>query len=230
MARVLITGAGRGIGLQLVKEFIERGHEVIGTVRSLQGKENINRLSEECGREVEVYEVEVTSKESVEQFSNHLNNREIDILINNAGVIGGDNQEVTGFDFAEWSKTFEVNAVSPMRMTLSLLPAIRQSQKPKIVTISSIMGSLARERTGSIAYRSSKAAVNKAMQCLALELKSEGIGVYLMHPGWVRTEMGGPEADISVEESAAGIAQTILTFTIEDSAKFWQYDGALLEW
>lgn len=230
MARVLITGAGRGIGLQLAQEFIELGHEVIATVRSPQGRENLNRLADKYESAVEVYDLDVTKEESVEAFSKVINTRTIDILINNAGVIGGDNQDVTNFDFAQWSRTFEVNAVSPMRVALGVLPAIRQSKPPKIVTLSSIMGSLARERTGSIAYRSSKAAVNKAMQCLALELKPEKIGVYLIHPGWVRTEMGGPEADISVEESAAGLAATILGFTLEDSAKFWQYDGVLLDW
>jgi NAD(P)-dependent dehydrogenase (short-subunit alcohol dehydrogenase family) len=111
-----------------------------------------------------------------------------------------------------------------------MLPNLFLSEGAKVINISSIMGSLARERSDSIAYRSSKSALNKAMQCLAIELKPKNIGVYLMHPGWVRTDMGGPNADISVEESSAGLFKMISEFGLRESGRFWQYDGQELDW
>lgn len=230
MATILVTGAGRGIGLQLLKEFLTQGHEVIATVRDKSGNSNILELAKELKKEVEIFELEVTDPESVSCIKKNLQGRKIDILINNAGVLGGDKQGIANFDFDEWAKTFSVNTIAPVRIAVELLPNIKLSDKPKIVTVSSIMGAMSRERGDSIAYRSSKAAVNKAMQCLALELKDEGIGVYLIHPGWVNTDMGGANADVTVEDSARGIAKMVLNFTMNDTAKFWQYDGQELEW
>ena len=230
MATILVTGAGRGIGLQLLKEFKSQGHEVIGTVRNSHGRSKISDLSKEMGVDIAVFELEVTDAVSVAALKDKLNGKKIDILINNAGVLGGDHQEVTNLDFDEWGKTLEINVISPLRVAIALLPNIKLSEQPKIVTISSIMGSMAQKRVGSIAYRSSKSAVNKAMQCLALELQAEKVGVYLMHPGWVKTDMGGMKADITVEESAKGLARMILSFTMNESARFWQYDGQELEW
>lgn len=230
METVLITGIGRGIGLHLAKEFASNGFNVIGTVRSDAAVERVSKMAISLKSKIETHILELTDFEAVESFGNSLKNRQIDILINCAGVIGGQHQNYDNLNFEEWEKTLRINTLSPMKVTLSVLPNLLLGKKSKVINISSIMGSLARERTDSIAYRSSKSALNKSMQCLSLELKSKNVGVYQMHPGWVRTEMGGPEADISVEESANGLFTAICSFGMKESGRFWQYDGTELEW
>jgi NAD(P)-dependent dehydrogenase (short-subunit alcohol dehydrogenase family) len=230
MQTVLITGIGRGIGLSLVEEFLKRDYHVIGTVRDPKDRQSAEHLAAKLDRSVEVHILDVTSQASVESLKQNLAGRTLDILVNNAGIYGGNKQSADDFDFLEWEKTLQVNTISPMRVALAMLDNLLKSSQPKIVTLSSIMASFTSEQSDSIAYRSSKAAVNKAMQCLALELKPKNVGVYLIHPGWVRTDMGGPDADISVEQSASGLTETIIKFSLDDSAKFWQFNGDTLAW
>jgi len=230
MKTVLITGVGRGIGLKLVEEFLTRGYAVIGTVRDAAGQQRVEQMGAALGKAVETHIVELTEQTSVEQLRNALGDRAIDILINNAGIRGENDQTYNSLDLDEWLNILKVNTISPMRVTLALLPNLLQAHQAKIVTISSAMGSMARERNDAIAYRSSKTALNKAMQCLAVDLKPKDVGVYLMHPGWVRTDMGGPEGDISAEQSASGLADSIVKFDLDDSGQFWNYDGEALEW
>lgn len=230
MKTVFVTGISRGIGLKLAEEFVNGGFNVIGTVRNEGDKNSVLDLPQFAGKHLTIFVADVTDERSVKVIANELHNTPIDILINNAGVLGGDYQNASNLDFDAWMNTLTVNTIAPMRVALALLDNTKAAEHGKIVTISSIMGSLARERSDSIAYRSSKAAINKAMQCLAVDLKPENIGVYLMHPGWVRTDMGGPAADISVEESAAGLYKTITNFTMKESGRFWQYDGDELDW
>jgi short-subunit dehydrogenase len=230
METVLITGTGRGIGFKLVEDFLLKGDDVIGTVRSQSAHDKLQKLADSLEKQIEIHFLDVTSAKSIDNLKESLNKKKIDILINNAGVMGGAHQTYDDLDFEEWERTFQVNTIAPMRIALALLPNLYLSNNAKIIAISSIMGSLAREKVDSIAYRSSKSALNKSMQCLALELKPKEIGVYLMHPGWVRTDMGGPEADISVEASSTGLIKTLARFTLEHSGRFWQYDGEELAW
>lgn len=230
METVLITGIGRGIGYQLAADFLQQGYKVIGTVRNQASLEKLTSLSKRYGDSLDICMLEVTESSSVNDLATVLAGQTIDILINCAGVLGGDHQAYNDMDFDMWAETFAINTMAPMKIAMAFVPNLRQSESPKIVSISSIMGSLARERSDQIAYRSSKAALNKTMQCLANALEPENIGVYLMHPGWVRTDMGGNNADISVEESSAGLVKQITSFTMEQSGRFWQYDGQELEW
>jgi len=131
-------------------------------------------------------------------------------------------------DYAGWLEAFKVNTLGPYRVSTALVAHLSRSSNPRIVTLSSQMGSLSRQSTGSYGYRSSKAAVNKVMQVLALELRDKGIIVCPVHPGWVRTEMGGGEADISVEESAQGLVSLIDRLTMEHSGRFWTWSGPLV--
>lgn len=124
-------------------------------------------------------------------------------------------------DYAAWMRAFDVNTLAPFRVTTVFLPNLRRSTRPRVVALSSQMGSLHRESTGAFAYRSSKAALNKVMQVLSLELTPAGIVVCPVHPGWVRTAMGGAKADISVEESANGIVALIDSLTLDRSGRFW---------
>jgi NAD(P)-dependent dehydrogenase (short-subunit alcohol dehydrogenase family) len=133
-------------------------------------------------------------------------------------------------DYAEWLRTLEVNALAPFRLATALLPNLRLARRPRVVALSSQMGSLHRQSVGAFAYRSSKAALNKVMQVLALELSADGIVVCPVHPGWVRTDMGGASADISAPESAAGLAQLIDALTPAQSGRFWTWDGREHPW
>jgi len=230
MNTILITGVGRGIGFQLVKEFLDRDYRVIGTVRDEAAQTRVTQLAAELGKTIETHIVELSEQASVDRLKDALDDCTVDILINNAGVRGGSEDTYSELDLDDWLTVLQINTLSPMRVTQALMANLSKSNQPKIVTISSAMGSLARERSDSIAYRSSKAALNKAMQCLAVELKPQKIGVYLMHPGWVRTDMGGPNGDISVEQSASGLAATLINFDMADSGQFWNYDGERLAW
>lgn len=230
MNTILITGVGRGIGFQLVKEFLDRDYRVIGTVRDEAAQARVTQLASELGKTIETHIVELSEQASVDRLKDALDDCTVDILINNAGVRGGSEDTYSELDLDDWLTVLQINTLSPMRVTQALMANLSKSNQPKIVTISSAMGSLARERSDSIAYRSSKAALNKAMQCLAVELKPQKIGVYLMHPGWVRTDMGGPNGDISVEQSASGLAATLINFDMADSGQFWNYDGERLAW
>ena len=152
------------------------------------------------------------------------------MLINNAGIIGPGRQSTLDMDFDGLAETLAVNAIAPLRVIQAFLPNLRKSKNPKIVTISSSMGSLSSAASDRIAYRASKAAVNKIVQGLATDLKRENIPAIVMHPGWVRTDMGGAGADLGPEESAAGILQVIDRLTLASTGQFINYDGKVLPW
>lgn len=133
-------------------------------------------------------------------------------------------------DYDAWLDTFKVNTIAPLRMALGLIDNLKLSDQPKIVTISSQSGAFRYKRRGKYAYRPSKVAVNKVMQVLALDLEEDGIIVSILHPGWVQTDMGGDEADISPQESAAGLLKVILSLKKTDSGRFLQWTGEEHPW
>lgn len=227
METVFITGASRGIGLELARQFLALGYQVIATYRNQPTQELKNLLT---NQNLSLFELEVTSESSIQALVDSLNGRSIDILVNNAGIIGADDQAFETMDSKLWLNTFAVNSVAPLMISRALLSSLEKSETPRIITISSQMGSLSRESLGMYAYRSSKAAVNKVMQVLALELKEKGITVCPVHPGWVQTDMGGEQADISVVESAGGIVRLIQRITIEESGKFFTWEGTEHPW
>jgi NAD(P)-dependent dehydrogenase (short-subunit alcohol dehydrogenase family) len=223
MPTVLITGAGRGIGLELARVYAAEGYDVIATVRDIKKSKLVLPFTE-------IIEVEVTDEASVLNLQHTMQNRSLDVLINNAGIIGPENQSLLKMDFGGFMKTLEVNTVAPLRIVQALLTALQRSSSPKIATISSNMGSLSYSKPDHIAYRASKAAANKLVQCMASELEPKGISVASIHPGWVRTEMGGDGADISATESAAGIKAVMDKLSIETTGRFWSYDGPEMTW
>jgi NAD(P)-dependent dehydrogenase (short-subunit alcohol dehydrogenase family) len=227
METVLITGANRGIGLELTKRFLETERQVIATSRDPQRSRELCALS---SPRLTVAALDVVDSDSTFRLQSDLSGQTIDILVNNAGVLGGDRQGVDDMDYAAWIRTFEVNTIAPFRLATAFRPNLCRSDRPRIVALSSQMGSLQRQSVGSYAYRSSKAALNKVMQVLSLELRSEGIVACPVHPGWVRTEMGGSEADISVDESAAGLVTLIDSLTLDHSGRFWTWEGKEHPW
>lgn len=210
MARFLITGVNRGIGAALKAVAESLGHEVIGTTRD--GRDGTITLELSDPAEVAAQLTDLPP---------------IDVLINNAGIIGPspEKQSPLSMDWAGMAETFAINSISPLAVAQAALPALRQSDRPRILTISSQMASFARPKSSQIAYRASKAAVNKVMQGLAVELKPEGIPVAVINPGWVRTDMGGPEAEEDATEVARGILSISDRLTLENTGKFFRFTG-----
>jgi NAD(P)-dependent dehydrogenase (short-subunit alcohol dehydrogenase family) len=227
MTTILITGANRGIGLALATAYIKRGDRVIAMVRDPFKVPDILKTAPR--EQAVIIGMEVTDERSVTRAAASLK-EPIDILINNAGVMGPERQAALDMDFAGFAQTLAVNTVAPLRVAQAFLPLIKLSSNPRILTVSSQMGALAGSREGSVAYRASKAAINKVMQCLAFELKAEGITVCVAHPGWVRTDMGGERADISPSESAAGLIALLDRLTLQETGQFFRHDGTVHPW
>ena len=227
MAVVVITGASRGIGLELTAQLLRRGDSVVATYRDEPGKQRLVALG--FVSTLTLRQLDVRDEASVAAFAASLAGP-IDVLVNSAGVMGPEHQRIESTDYAGWLDTLLVNVHGPFRVTTALLPRLRQSSNARVITLSSIMGCLSRKSAGYYAYRSSKAAVNKVMQLLANELRGEGIVACPVHPGWVRTEMGGYDAELSVEESARGLIALLDGLTLERSGRFWQWNGTELPW
>jgi NAD(P)-dependent dehydrogenase (short-subunit alcohol dehydrogenase family) len=154
----------------------------------------------------------------------------VDVLINNAGIYGSRSDSSREVDLGTFAEVLAVNTIAPIRVARAFLPQLRQSTTPRILTISSQMGALSGSASGSIAYRTSKAAVNKAMQVVASDLRADGIAVAVAHPGWVQTDMGGGGADITAQESARGLVALIDRLTLTDTGQFFRWDGTTHPW
>lgn len=225
MTTTLITGANRGIGLELTKQYASGGDTVLACCRNPGSADALNAIEG-----VEVLPLDVTDGTSVKALASTLEGRPIDILINNAGIMGGEHQTQGDMDYDAWAQTFLVNTMGPFRVITALMENLKSAETPKIITVTSQMGMLSRRSTGAHAYRSSKAAANKVMQVLANELEGDTIIVCPVHPGWVRTDMGGPSASVGVEKSASGLIKLIAGLTMKESGRFFQYDGEELAW
>ncbi len=221
MATIVIAGANRGIGLELARQYAQDGHDVIRAMRGADRADPIFGTT---------MALDVADAQSVSKFAAALDGRPVDLLLANAGVIGPERQSSTDMDFDGFLRTLDVNVLGPLRVIQALLPNLRKAAHPRVAVTSSRMGSMAAPQSGHLAYRASKAAVNKVVQCLAADLAGEGIAVASLHPGWVRTDMGGPGADIDVETSAAGLRQVLDGLSMENSGRFWAYDGEVLDW
>jgi len=222
MAKVLITGANRGIGLALTQHYVARGDEVIGVCRAPSS------ALEKSGARV-IGQVDVTEHASLEALAAALQGEHIDVLINNAGVLRPTRFEDLENQLDAFRLQFEVNSLSPLRVTRALRRRLADSAKVAIIT--SRMGSIADNGSGGqYGYRMSKAAVNMAGSCLAHEFKDDNIAVALLHPGYVRTDMTGHTGHIDPDESAAGLIARIDALTVANSGGFWHANGEKLTW
>jgi NAD(P)-dependent dehydrogenase (short-subunit alcohol dehydrogenase family) len=227
MESILITGANRGIGFELTRLLIEDGRRVIATCRDPESASDLNALN---ASNLHIHQLEVTSTKSIEALKRALSRVQIDVLINNAGEMGSKRQRIDDMNIDAWRHTFDVNTIAPFQVSMALLDNLKLSLRPRIISVSSQMGALSRISSGALAYQSSKAALNKVMQVMAKDLESENIIVCSMHPGWVQTDMGGPSADISVNESAAGMISFFDNLTSEQSGRFWKWNGEEHAW
>jgi len=232
METTLITGANRGIGLEFSRQLAEDGWCVLACSRDLEKSDALNKLAAEYPERITLYALDVTDHGQIEKLSQTLANKPIDLLINNAGVFPDINDRSFGqTDYDSWAHAFLVNTMAPLKMAEEFIAQITQSSRKTIVTITSKMGSVADNgRGGSYIYRSSKSAVNMVIKSIAIDLKSNDIISVLLHPGWVRTDMGGPSGLISVEQSVSGMLSVIREVTSADSGKFIAYDGQIIPW
>jgi NAD(P)-dependent dehydrogenase (short-subunit alcohol dehydrogenase family) len=223
----LVTGAGRGIGRELACVLLARGERVIATVRD-RGHVPPEWASFRDNGQLEVLDLDVRDGRSIAEAA-RIADEPIDVLVNNADIIGPERQSTLDMDFDGFLETLAVNTLGPLRVAQAFLPHLRRAHAGRIVTISSRMGSLSYAKSDRIAYRASKAAVNKVMQGLATDLRQDGITVVSVHPGWVRTDMGGSGADIPVQESAAGLLRLIDRLSLKDTGGFFDWRGKPLE-
>ena len=226
MPTVLITGAKRGIGRGLVDRFVEAGWAVIATGRDATATELID-LSDQ----VTVHDVDVADDQSISALAETLNGQPIDLLINNAGVYDYPRNTLEAVSRDAWLHELSVNTISPVLMTRALLPNLRAGNLKRVAVVSSKMGSIADNSSGSsYMYRSSKAALNAALRSLSHDLAADGFTCVTLHPGWVQTDMGGPSARITVPESTAGLFSILANLTADQNGQFLNYDGTELPW
>ncbi|MFY2509198.1 SDR family oxidoreductase [Vibrio pectenicida] len=226
MTTVVITGANRGIGLSLVKHYLAKNYQVHATYRSQSHASELFKLE---GANLYCHQLDVTNYARYQTLASQL--PEIDILINNAGYYGPKGYGFGDTDMEEWRKVLEINTIAPMKLVEALYPNLEQGKLKKIACISSKMGSMGDNTSGGgYIYRSSKAALNSVVKSLSNDLASQGFTVLALHPGWVLTEMGGPNALISTDTSAAGLINVINSASIDNSGEFINYDGTSLPW
>ncbi|WP_316858760.1 SDR family oxidoreductase [uncultured Cohaesibacter sp.] len=230
MKQCLITGANRGIGLELARSYLRRGWHIHACCRNPQKAGDLHQLVADNLGKVTLHSLDVTKDVAVAALAETLKGKPIDLLINNAGIKGSDRQSLDDVDYGEWAEVFAVNTMAPLRVVQALLPNLKASDNAKIVTISSQLGALSYPGGGRYVYRSTKGAVNMVMTLLARDLKPEGITCLLFHPGWVKTDMGGEQADITARESAEGIASTTDNMGLKDTGRFLKWNGESHDW
>lgn len=229
--KILVTGANRGLGLGLVKKFLRNNEKVICTTRNISKSKELILCKEKYNDNLEICELDLLDKDSPNILSNFLGGETIDLFINNAGVIGHSAQHFKSVSLNHWLEVLKVNLIAPLLITQSIIKNIEKSSERKIYFISSKVGSIEDNKSGGMyIYRSSKTALNQVVKSLSIDLKPLGISVISLHPGWVRTEMGGPNALISVEESVNGMVDVISNTSIINSGQFINYDGTRLPW
>lgn len=232
MPGVLVTGANRGLGLEFASQYSSEGWRVMACCRSPESAKELNELARASNRRLSVHPLDVARGESVSSLAEALRGETIDVLVNNAGVYGDESHADFGkIDYERWAFTFAANVMGPMRMTEAFLKNVLQSDRRIIAFLSSKMGSISDNTSGgSYMYRSSKAALNAVVKSLSMDLKDRGVIAVALHPGWVKTDMGGKDAPTLPRESIQGMRKVLQDLRQEDTGKFLSYDGSEVPW
>ena len=224
MTTIMITGASRGLGLEFARQFYSEECRVIATCRNPKKANELNSIGD-----IDVHSLDVTDDKSVANLADKLRGENIDILINNAGVIG----QREGFgrlDYDIWAETMDTNVFGPMRVAEAFRDNVMNSEKKQMIFITSRMGSITEAVPNAYVYRSSKAALNMAVKCLSVELEQQGLIAVLFHPGHVQTDMGGQAAPVTPQKSIEGMKNQIVALTHDDNGRFLSYDGHQIPW
>lgn len=222
---VLVTGANRGLGLEFVKQFAQKGYKVIATCRKSDKAKNLHNIE----GDIIIKELDVSAENQLRDLRDELSGIPIDVLILNAGVVGQRDVAIGNIDIDDMIDTFKVNSIYPVKVLEALFPNLMSSQNKKVVAISSIWGSIGENDSGGVySYRGSKAALNSMLKSIAIDQDHNGVKVLLLHPGWVKTDMGGDNAELSTNDSVTGMVEVI-----ESNFKtglFLDYKGKKLPW
>ena len=226
MPTALITGCNRGIGLEFARQYAADGWRVFATCRNPRAARELAAIS----GDVKIHELNVVDDRQVKALAKSLAGEPIDLLINNAGI-GGPDAEFGKTPADDWLEVLRVNTIAPLHVAEQFIGNLEAGQRKLIVNITSKMGSIAdNSGGGSYIYRTSKAALNMVAKSMAQDLKGRRMIVVVFHPGWVKTDMGGPQALIPPKASVAGMRAKIAALTPADSGKFFNYDGQPLPW
>ncbi len=235
---ILITGASRGLGLEMVRQYAAAGHRVMATCRDPAAATALARLAATPGWQVTVESLDVVDHAAVDALAARCRGTAIDLLINNAGTMGPRDpdhtqiyrQKVGTIDYAAWRDVLEVNTLAPLKVAEAFVEHVAASRGRQMIFISSTTGSNVEGRHATFSYCSSKGALNKVVTMLAMALEPRGIVCAAVCPGWVRTELGGPGAGLEVEESITGLRQVIAGLDMARTGSFTRYNGETIAW
>jgi NAD(P)-dependent dehydrogenase (short-subunit alcohol dehydrogenase family) len=226
MPVMLVTGANRGLGLELVRQYAAEGWRVHATCRRLDEAGELRGIR----GEVAIHQLDVRDRAAYPGLAKALESEAIDLLIANAGV-DGPCDSLEALDVPGWLETLEVNTIAPVLLAVALRHQVARSRERKVVGITSGLGSIKDNRSGGhLAYRTSKAGLNMAFRTLAVDLRGEGIIVAVVHPGWARTRMGGPNASQSAEQAVRQMRTVLSGLTMAHSGRFFSYRGDPVPW
>ncbi|KZM44382.1 short-chain dehydrogenase [Marinomonas sp. SBI22] len=225
---LFITGANRGIGLEMVKQFAQSNWKISACYRNPATATELTALAQE-NTDIKLYALDVTDYQAVTNLADELKGISFDLLINNAGIYGPKGSSLDNLDIEAWRQVFETNTIAPLKLIQAFTPHVAASEGKRIAVLSSKMGSISDNQSGSAyIYRSSKTALNQVIKSLSIDLSPQGIQVIALHPGWVRTEMGGPNGLIDTTESVTGL-KSVMTSEIK-TGHFYNYDGSEIAW
>jgi NAD(P)-dependent dehydrogenase (short-subunit alcohol dehydrogenase family) len=230
MSTLLITGANRGLGLEFVRQYAADGWQVHACCRNPAEADALQHLAG-AQKNIVLHALDVENLAAIDALAHTVAGEPVDLLLNNAGVYPDRHSGLGHTDYAAWQTAFRVNTMAPLKMAEAFLSNLERGEGKTIATISSKMGSLDDNTSGGCyLYRSSKAAVNMVMKSLSLDLADRGIKAVILHPGWVQTDMGGPNALITPEQSVSGMRRVLSGVKHEDSGGFFAYDGSSVPW
>jgi NAD(P)-dependent dehydrogenase (short-subunit alcohol dehydrogenase family) len=221
---ILISGAGRGLGFELARQYAEDGWRVIGTVRDAAARKRLERIG------AQAHIVDVTRLEHIEALARQLKDEALDVLFCSAGIIGKRAMALGSFDYASWEDVLRVNLLGPAALAEALVDNVVASERKLIAMMSSRLGSISESSGMTLPYATSKAALNMLVKGLAAALAGKGVTCVALSPGWVRTDMGGAGAPLAPEASVAGLRKVLAGLKPEDSGRFFSHDGSSIPW
>ena len=231
MSTIMIVGATRGIGLELTKQYANEGNQVIACARDTSNSPLLDEVASSSDN-IKIEQLDIADPASIESASDRIGKSVIDSVIIVAGWVGGmpDNQTIDNINIDEWHNTLNINTIGPLLVAKAFKANLAASGKGNLMILSSQLAASTWPMGGMYIYSTTKAAVSKVGQILALDWAEDPIIVSIMHPGWVQTDMGGPTAEITAEESASGIRNVISGLTKEDSGNFYKWNGDIHPW
>jgi NAD(P)-dependent dehydrogenase (short-subunit alcohol dehydrogenase family) len=224
MSTILISGAGRGLGYELARQYAEDGWRVHGTVREAAAAKRLERLG------AQPHVVDVTEYKEARALAEKLSGEPLDVLYCNAGIIGKRGMALGSFDYDSWEEVLRVNLLGAAALAEALVDNVAASERKVIAMMSSRLGSIAESSGMTLPYSTSKAALNMLVKGLAATLTPKGVITVALSPGWVRTDMGGAGAPLAPEASVAGLRKVIAGLTPADSGAFLSHDGSSIPW